>query len=154
MRTYGVLVGVLTFVLDAFKGVLGALLGSWIAGYVGMLVGAVFVVAGHNWSFLLHFNGGKGAATSYGAMLTIFPLWTAVGILVFLIVLLATGYASLGSICTFLFVFLMILIVRPMDVPLVIAGIILVAMALYRHRGNIKRLFNGTENKINLWRRR
>ena len=148
LRTYGVLFGILTFVLDVTKGVLAALIGSWIAGELGMLLGAIFGVLGHDYSLWLHFNGGKGAATSLGAMLTIFPMWTAISFGVFLLVAFTTGYVSLASICTFLFVFVMILITSIQNIPLVVTAAILVFLGIYRHRENIKRLIKGTESNF------
>lgn len=75
LRNFGKKAGLLTFVLDVFKGGLAAFLGNLIAGNDGMSLAMFFVVIGHMYSFLLNFKAGKGIATVFGALIYINPIF-------------------------------------------------------------------------------
>ena len=75
----GIAGAMLVFLLDAGKGVLAVLVPSWLgASQWTMFVTTTLVVAGHNWSVLLNFRGGKGAATIFGISLVLAPLLTLI----------------------------------------------------------------------------
>ena len=59
MRTLGWVPSFLTFAGDALKGVLGALIGRWIGGELGMHIGGICAILGHNWPALFRFRGGR-----------------------------------------------------------------------------------------------
>ena len=67
-RVLGFKAGAIVFLADTLKGLLATLIGLWIKGDVGGLIGGIAAVAGHNWPFLLEFKGGKGIATSFGSI--------------------------------------------------------------------------------------
>ena len=118
---------------------------------------AAGAILGHNFPANLGFKGGKGIACTAGLVLTLGPIVTVLESATFLLTVFLTRYVSLGS----------VLVVIELVVDLVVLGQMgyygmsqahltefylvcgaLSAMAVYRHRANIKRLLNGTESKI------
>ncbi|MCC0630309.1 MULTISPECIES: glycerol-3-phosphate 1-O-acyltransferase PlsY [unclassified Clostridioides] len=152
LRTLGKRAGAMTFLGDVLKGVIAVLISEFAARLVGidtLLAGylaVICVVAGHNWPAVLGFRGGKGVATSLGAMLAVNPVITLMCLAVFILVVAITKYVSLGSVvgigCSPIFM----LIVK--NKAGLIVALFLTASVIYNHRANIKRLLNGTERKI------
>ena len=150
--------GIVVLVLDILKGVLAVTLVGDIFGLtqVGQRVLlALAAVAGHNWTVFLDFKGGKGIATSLGALigLTIkiafirpVLLFT---LLTWLAVFLATGFVSLASIVASVFLPI-IMALTGQEFPLVVLGVILCVFVVVRHRPTIKRLWEGQESRISL----
>lgn len=158
LRCLGKPLGIACFVLDVLKGYLPAalfpILGTGEAGLqdsfpsIGILFGA-FAILGHNFPVFLKFKGGKGVATSAGVLLGVAPLAVAIGVLTWVIVFYTSGYVSLGSIIAALVVVLTGWVrVGHYGIVTALALTLLGALAIYRHRENIKRLVNGTENKF------
>ena len=85
-----------------------------------------------------------------GAMLGLFPLHSLVIYVICFAIVAVTGIVSIGSLCGFLLYTLMVWLVLPglVGLPLKIAIAILTVLTFIGHRGNIKRLLNGTENKL------
>ena len=112
-----------------------------------MMIGFVAAIFGHSFSWMLHFKGGKGIATAGGALLYVSPLTLAILLVVLVIIVGLTKYMSLGSITVAVIApFLLYFEGQP---PVVVGVITLgVCYVIWLHRGNIKRLLNGTENKI------
>ena len=149
VRVMGKKLGVLTFLLDFFKGFIAVFIGYWILGYNGGLIAAICVVVGHDFPIFLGFKGGKGIATTIGAMAVLnFPA-ALVSVIIGLIVGVVSRYVSLGSI-----VFLIInpvmnaIIIKEFNPNLLLTTIVLALVGLFRHKSNIQRLINGNENKI------
>lgn len=111
------------------------------------LVAALTVVLGHNYTCWLRFKGGKGIATSAGALAGIVP-WAFVIILSIWIVLFAlTRYVSVGSIAASAALpFATWATTRDWRLTVVTAA--MAGMAIFKHRSNIQRLIKGTENRI------
>ena len=105
-------------------------------------------VLGHNFPFYLGFKGGKGIATTGGVIFAFHWQLGLVCAAVFLIITAISKYVSLGSICMVLIIPFILYFNNPHDWKLVIVGCIFTAMAIWRHRANIGRLMNGTENKL------
>jgi glycerol-3-phosphate acyltransferase PlsY len=123
-----------------------------------LLVGFAAVL-GHMFSLFLNFKGGKGVATSAGVMLGLVPYFTypgLVGVAVFLLVFYLTRYISLGSMisaCAFPIAYVAIGLglgwpVMGSQLPLTILSCVLALLIVYKHRGNIRRLLAGTENRL------
>ena len=80
LRTLGKKAGAMTFVGDLLKGIIAVLLAQLIANFIGIdvvtagYIAVVGVVCGHNWPAFLGFRGGKGVATSFGAMIAVNPI--------------------------------------------------------------------------------
>ena len=148
LRTLGWVPSVLTLLGDMLKGLLGAWIGYWLAGDIGARIGGVFAVAGHNWPALAGFKGGKGIATSWGAILAIEP-WFGLAILVVEIATIAlTRCVSIASIAAATAYSVLTLAFRWGNWTYIVFAVILTAMAIYSHRANIDRLRKGTENKL------
>ncbi|HZK33241.1 MAG TPA: glycerol-3-phosphate 1-O-acyltransferase PlsY [Tissierellaceae bacterium] len=149
LRVFGKKVGILTFIMDIVKGIIAVLIGRWILGFNGELLAAIFVVLGHNWPIFLDFKGGKGIATSFGVLLMIHWQIGLIAFIIFISVIVLTKYVSLGSISATLFAPLALIITnRGAPIKLHLTMIFLAALAIYRHKDNIKRLLKGEENRI------
>ena len=152
MRVMGKKLGIVTFVLDVFKGILAVYLGRLLLGDTGGLVGGFFAVMGHNWPIFLGFKGGKGVATSLGILLTIHWPSTIIAVILGVIVALISRYVSLGSMC-FLSSFPIVygLVTKNFDKGIFILSLLLAILAIIRHKSNIQRLMAGNENKLGRW---
>lgn len=152
LRTLGKKAGAMTFIGDILKGVISVWISKLIASIYGIdpvtsaYLAVVFVVAGHNWPAFLGFRGGKGVATSLGAMLAMNPVIALICLGVFIIIVLLTKYVSLGSVVGIsMSPVIMILLKNKAGI---IVTLFLSISAIYTHRQNIKRLLDGTERKI------
>lgn len=155
LRTLGWLPSVLTLAGDCLKGYLACMFGRWLAGDLGMLLGGLCAILGHDFPVFLGFKGGKGIATSLGLILAIDP-WLALALLVVEILVVAvTRYMSVASVVTtFAFpVLCAILYTERENYPLFIVFACLAsALSLFCHRGNIRRLLHGEENRLDFGR--
>ena len=152
LRTLGKKAGLLTFLGDVLKGALAVLVACIVSKFMPIdtltakYVAVIGVVAGHNWPAFLGFRGGKGVATSLGAMLAVHPVAALTCFAVFGVVVLVTKYVSLGSVvgiaCSPLVVYLM---GKKEAIPVTT---FLALSVIYTHRENLKRVFSGTERKI------
>lgn len=149
--------GVVTFIGDFLKAFIPLILIKYVffkdADYRNllMLVFGLGVVLGHNYPVWLHFKGGKGIASTGGVFVAFDPLIFIPGALCFGGLIGITKYVSVGSIClSFLFpVWVALRFRADAYYPWLIAVTCLYTLsALFRHRANIMRLLNGTENKI------
>ena len=151
--------GVLTLALDALKGALVALAARWLlAPEFGInwwvAAACVAVVVGHVFPVWLKFRGGKGVATGLGVFLSLTPAAVGLAGLIFLAVVWATRYVSLGSITAAATLPLFIWLVRDrvnpdaIDAPLMAVAAFGGALIIFTHRANIGRLLNGTESKL------
>jgi len=148
LRTTGRSLGVLTLLLDIGKGALAV----WIAdrvthGSAGwMAAAALAVMAGHAFPLYLKFKGGKAVASFVGAFLYLTPLPLFATLVVFVIVVAATRYISMGSIIgAGVFPVAVWLIEHP-PAPVLAAAVIAAAFIVYRHRSNIDRIRAGNEH--------
>ncbi|MDR2802510.1 MAG: glycerol-3-phosphate 1-O-acyltransferase PlsY [Prevotellaceae bacterium] len=111
-------------------------------------------VLGHIFPVFASFKGGKGVATIAGVILAIFPLAMLLVLGIFLISLLLTRYVSLSSIIAAIFFPFIVIVIFDVLVgtyeplTLEIFSVLATVMILITHRNNIKRLRNGTEQKI------
>jgi len=140
--------GSVVFILDFAKGLAPALYGliALQAPHLGLLLGIVAVI-GHSFSPWIGFKGGKGVATGFGAILGAVPIVAAITLGTFLIVLGTTRYVSLASILAS-GAMITSAWLSPLPMEAQIALSLLGAWVIFRHRANIGRLMNGTENKF------
>jgi acyl phosphate:glycerol-3-phosphate acyltransferase len=154
-KNWGYLVGV----CDFLKGFLAVKLGLVLAAYflfstvLGGVVAAIASILGHNYPVWLGFKGGKGVATSGGAVLGLFPplIFFSAGV-VWVAVFLISRYTSLASITAAVGLPIAVLLIAAKtgtDFWLLLGFSVLIsALAIWRHRANIVRLLNGTENRF------
>lgn len=147
-RTLGKGPGFLVFCLDMLKGLLAVWLGEMLVGTpLVMIFCGVLAIVGHSLSLFLRFHGGKGVATGLGVILMLMPKVTVIVFLVWLLLVLATRYVSLGSIVAAALVPVLALVFG-YPALYVAFGVLAAALIIVRHRSNITRLLNGTENRI------
>lgn len=147
-RTLGKGPGFLVFFLDMLKGLLAVWLGEMLVGTpLVMILCGVLAIVGHSLSLFLRFHGGKGVATGLGVILMLMPKVTVIVFLVWLLLVLATRYVSLGSIVAAALV-PVLAFVFGYPALYVAFGVLAAALIIVRHRSNITRLLNGTENRI------
>lgn len=147
-RTLGKGPGFLVFFLDMLKGLLAVWLCEMLVGTpLVMILCGVLAIVGHSLSLFLRFHGGKGVATGLGVILMLMPKVTVIVFLVWLLLVLATRYVSLGSIVAAALVPVLALVFG-YPALYVAFGVLAAALIIVRHRSNITRLLNGTENRI------
>jgi glycerol-3-phosphate acyltransferase PlsY len=148
MRTTGTRRAILVMSLDVAKGALAVVL-AWVAhaGVTLTALAAAAAVVGHIYPVWLRFHGGKGVAVAAGVFGTLMPIATALAAGLFLVIVWVTRYVSLGSIAATVALPPAAWITgEPMAVVLAAAGS--GALILFRHRGNIRRLREGTERRM------
>jgi glycerol-3-phosphate acyltransferase PlsY len=147
-RTLGKGAGIITLLGDVTKGVLGVLVGSlWLSKPWGNAVAAVLVVAGHCFSIPGVFKGGKGVATSLGAIVGLSPLAALFAVVAFAVVFFFSRIVSLSSISAAFAVPLVALATGKED-ELCIGLVVLCLLVFWRHRENIDRIVQGTEKRF------
>jgi acyl phosphate:glycerol-3-phosphate acyltransferase len=150
MRNLGIAGFAATFVLDFAKGYGAIWLTSRLTGGDPRWIAAAAVaaVAGHIFPVWLSFHGGKGVATSVGVFVALAPIPMAFVVVIFLVVLAAWRYVSLGSIvATAAFPALVYLLNRPAK-AIVLGAVGAAVLIIASHHANIRRLLHGTENKM------
>jgi acyl phosphate:glycerol-3-phosphate acyltransferase len=147
-RVGGFKVGAAVGVLDVLKGIVAVLL-TYLLNLdpVGVALVAVTAVLGHDFSLFLGLRGGKGVATTFGVMLAISPLGTLIAAALWLVILLTTGYSSLGSLLA-LAILPLTLAVAGQPGVVVAAAFGLFLVAVIKHRQNVARLLAGTESSF------
>jgi glycerol-3-phosphate acyltransferase PlsY len=134
--------------IDIAKGAVPVLLArnspyAWLPVAVGAAA-----VLGHMFSPYVSFKGGKGVATAAGMFLALAPVAVLLAIAIWGICLWLTGYVSLSSIIAVLSVPLSVALLQPHSSSVFWASIVLVALIIFAHRRNIRRLLDGTENRF------
>lgn len=151
-RNLGKKTGILVLFLDAAKAAGPTLLARMLfeRGEIAIEVLAAVALAGicgHCYSVWLKFQGGKGVATSLGVFLVIDPALAGIGILIFAGLYAAFRMVSIGSVSAAAsFPFLLWIFDRPPT--LVQLGIAVALIIVIKHRSNLVRLFQGSENKL------
>ena len=173
LRVHGKKLAILTLLVDIIKGIIAVLIGIMIDAVIerqyGMLsivspaewlvgsmkyIAAVFAILGHDFPIYFGFKGGKGVATSIGVALV---LDWKVGLIVMiasLIIMASTRYVSLGSVIgAIIYPCIVAAFMLGMDkfnVVYLVSAIIIGLLIIVKHKTNIERLKNGTENKLSL----
>ncbi|MGJ3237212.1 MAG: glycerol-3-phosphate acyltransferase [Anaerolineae bacterium] len=180
-RTLGLGWGIFTAVLDVIKGSIAVLVAQWIVGQpltisptianglpesvlLPGMIAAVAAVAGHNWSVIatslymyyqkkFAIRGGKGAATAFGTMLVILPIYANVFLLLIGVPLaIITRYASLSVLVSFASTYLAVILwsvfYEPVNSLHILYSVLLAVLIVWRFRENIERLLTGTERRL------
>lgn len=168
-RNFGRIPGIATLLLDLLKGFIPVIIAGGIfwqnlqnyrllnpplpAYFLSkefiLSLTAIFAVLGHSFTPWLAFRGGKGFATALGALLAILKLWLLIPLLVFAITFFVFRFVSLGTIIATLSFLLITIFVVPLRdyLPL---SVLTVALILFTHRENIRRLASGKEPRFSL----
>ena len=173
LRVLGTKAGMIVLVGDVLKTVLAiaftrfCILPNFVIGdaeYLYVLYTAAGAILGHNFPFYMQFKGGKGIASTFGLMLSFHPMFSIVCLVLFLSIFMTTHYVSLGSLVIYAgFVIQMILmgqtgrlgnISQPVLNEMYVIAFLLLLMAYWKHRENIKRLLTGTERKTYLFKKK
>ena len=155
LRVSGAGAGALTLLLDVAKGALPVWLGLRL-GVSGEILGAVAVavVVGHVFPVYHGFRGGKGVATAAGSLGLLEPIALAVSVIVFVIVLAVTRYVSIASILgVAAFTVAATILARPLGLDaapwwLLISSSAVTLIVVVRHRTNLTRILEGTEQRV------
>jgi glycerol-3-phosphate acyltransferase PlsY len=159
LRALGKPAGIFVLLMDALKGWVAVVLmarlvllafGLGVDGArmeVCQIIAALCAILGHNYTCWLHFKGGKGIATSAGVLLALVP-WALITIFIIWIVVFAlTRYVSLGSLAASAALPFASWATHESLTKVIVTGA-MAALAIYKHKGNIQRLLNGTEPRF------
>ncbi|MFB3785563.1 MAG: glycerol-3-phosphate 1-O-acyltransferase PlsY [bacterium] len=156
-RTLGFKISIPVLLVDIGKGVIAIGLTRWLCpgNELAAIAAGLAAILGHNWTVFLGFQGGgKGVAVSGGVFLALVPVPFLITLAVFLLVLGTTRYMSLASISGAGTLVAAGGILRVLQSPaapsleVLIFSVIAAVMLVARHTSNIKRLLNGTENRL------
>lgn len=149
VRTYGRKWGVITFICDGLKAAVSVLLSMLLMGEGGAYIAALFAILGHIFPVYYKFRGGKGVVVAAISILCLNPMVFAILVLLFLAIVSASKYISLGSIiCAFFYPMLLNAFSRDKGFIATVISVLLAVIVIFMHRENIKRLMSRTENKI------
>jgi glycerol-3-phosphate acyltransferase PlsY len=161
LRVLGKRWGYPVFVIDAFKGFAAVRLAFLFATYWPQakpyaeyfaILAAIMSVAGHTFPVWLRFKGGKGVATSAGALIGLLPLAVPLVFLVWVLVFETTRYVSLASITAAIALPIIVGVFarwKFVDTwALIYFSIMIMLLVLWRHRSNFSRLLKGTEQRF------
>ena len=154
LRTYGKKAALLTFAGDFLKAIVSCFIGGLLFGHSGLYLAGLFCVLGHIFPIFYKFKGGKGVATiagvmcfgNVGAFLVVFALYAGV--------FMTSKYVSLASVmCAFMYPFILnrmnVLFRIPNDIHVIFA-LAMSILIIIKHIPNINRIFNQTEPKTYL----
>ena len=123
-----------------------------------LMATGIGAILGHNFPCIPKVRGGKGVACTGALLIALSPLYTFCLLLFFILVVLITGYVSLGSMLAITVFFLSVVffgkssLLFPFSeavyLPMCALSFLLMALLIFQHRGNIQRLLNGTENRF------
>lgn len=147
-RVLGAKAGSIVLFCDVFKGFLATILAMTVFQQpsISPLWIASFAVIGHTFPLFASFKGGKAVATFAGMILAYQPLLLLYGLIIFLVLLAITRMVSLTAMVTITLGVLLSLLFNDWVLTAFALGIDI--FIIYRHRANIQRILNGTENKV------
>lgn len=159
-RVLGKKPGVVVLIIDVVKGICAVYLPKLLLNLEAnnlmlvMISCGVMAIMGHIFPVFARFKGGKGVATSLGVVIGLHPMTALICIGVFLLFFLIFKYVSLGAIMASLTFPVLLLIVFPEEsVYLKIFAVIMGSLVIIMHHQNIKRLLQGKENRMNLFKK-
>lgn len=165
LRTMGKKAGLITLLGDCFKCIFAVLVVRLIYGSsqgdilpVLSMYAGIGAVLGHNYPFYMKFKGGKGIAVTAGIIITSWNIWIMlICLAVFVGMVAGTKYVSVGSLAVVITYFLCVIVYGQIGAfhvegsyltEIYVLAALVVISAFFKHRSNIKRLMEGTENKL------
>ncbi len=149
--------GALTLLLDAGKAALPMLVAYPLLARAGASPAAaeawrsavgLAAFAGHLWPIWLRFQGGKGVATALGVFLVLAPMPALLGVAAFALAFAASRIPAVGSLAGVAVCTAGTFMVHGLASPVSGAALVTALLVVWRHRGNIRRLARGTENRV------
>lgn len=153
-RTYGTKVAVITLIGDMLKGVIAVLPALILLGHNVAYLCALVCILGHCFPIYFGFKGGKGVATAAAVVLVLDLPSFLILLILFVSLVAATRYISLGSIMIAIFFPVVLNSLTKLftgDVPTAMMSICAIGLTVtlvFRHKGNIKKLLDKTESKF------
>jgi glycerol-3-phosphate acyltransferase PlsY len=140
---------IMVLVMDILKGVLATGIGYLVIqdSDHGAIISGLFTVIGHIFPVFFGFKGGKGILISLSVLFCCDYRIALIGLGVFILIVAATKYVSLGSIIGMILAPFMSVVFRH-DLFFIICMCVLCILTIFMHRGNIKRLIESSENKL------
>lgn len=147
-RVVGKKWGIITLILDMLKGFIAVVMARDKPDLLRIGC-ALAVICGHNWTVFLRFRGGKGVATTAGALIGLLPNVFLSCLCIWLIVFIITKYVSLASIIAGISLPIFLTVYKEPKI-FQILGVVLSVVGILRHKENIKRLLKGEEKRFKL----
>jgi glycerol-3-phosphate acyltransferase PlsY len=153
-RVLGWKIGIAVFLADALKGALPVLLlapriVSSIDPKLWAIACGIAAIAGHVRPLFLRFRkGGKGVATAAGVFFALAPIPMLVTFALFVVVVLGTGYVSVGSLLSAIVLPTFLLVTQGPRAPLFLVSLLIATFVFWTHRANIGRLRRGEEHRF------
>ena len=151
-RILGKKAGTIVLLMDLLKGSISVLLLKQMDLHgISPLIIALFAVIGHTYPLFANFKGGKAVATFAGVILAYQPVLFLIGLGIFILTLAISKMVSFTSMLTISIGVLLSLYFQ--DMVLTTIALFADIFIIYRHRTNIQRIFNGTEPKVDIFKR-
>lgn len=151
-RILGKKAGTIVLLMDLLKGSISVLLLKQMDLHgISPLIIALFAVVGHTYPLFANFKGGKAVATFAGVILAYKPVLFLIGLGIFILTLAISKMVSFTSMLTISIGVLLSLYFQ--DMVLTTIALFADIFIIYRHRTNIQRIFNGTEPKVDIFKR-
>ena len=151
-RILGKKAGTIVLLLDLLKGSISVLLLKQMDLHgISPLIIALFAVMGHTYPLFANFKGGKAVATFAGVILAYQPVLFLIGLGIFILTLAISKMVSFTSMLTISIGVLLSLSFQ--DMVLTTIALFADIFIIYRHRTNIQRILNGTEPKVDIFKR-
>lgn len=158
IRVLGAKIGLAVFAFDMAKGAIPVLLAQrflpeaawpWGSVTIAAIFCGIAAIVGHVRPVYLKFGkGGKGVATAAGVFVALAPIQTMLALVIFAVVLLTSGYVSLGSLTSALMLPILLAITVGVQSPVFVISAVVAAFVFWTHRANITRLRSGEENRF------
>lgn len=147
-RILGPKIGGLVLLMDMLKGFIAAMIGYLAGGVTFSVICGLVAILAHTFSIFIKFKGGKGVATGAGVMFCWNPFAILCALLIWSLLAFTTGYVSLASIVASVACVIFLWLFGGTTLQIVFCTLVVVYI-VFKHRSNIKRLIEGTENKMN-----
>lgn len=155
LRVLGPRVGLLVFAVDIVKGALPVRFLPPLTSatgdtqiWIGVACGVAAILGHIRPVFLLFGKGGKGVATACGVFLALAPLQALLSLLIFIVVVLSSGFVSLGSLTAALSLPVLLAASVGLRSPVLVVSVLTAVFVFWTHRANIQRLRSGTEYRF------
>lgn len=149
LRVLGKGPAITVLILDILKGMIAVLISKLIGGegWVPFVAGLSATI-GHNWPIFFNFRGGKGVATTIGVLLVLIPYPALLAGVIAIILIALTRYVSLGSLTFTVLTPIFLLFFNRYPDSYFYVAILFSILSIWQHRVNIKKIMQGTENKL------